>query len=163
MAAAHPAFICALTVGFIAFVIGLYRPQMFQQARGLVFNTLLSAVLSFPAVWVVSKALGLSTYWPVGYDPLRPVKIVLIWSSGLVTLRLLFLLAARWNLFVHRVALIGPADSPSVSAAVRAERRGFLEIAVVRPERASSLRLSRFAHKDPGVLGGKRTCDAERD
>ena len=143
MAAAHPAIICALTVGFTAFVIGLYRPQMFQRARGLVFNTLLSAILSFPAVWVVSKALGLSTYWPVGYDPLRPLKIVLIWSSGLLALRLLFLLAARWNFFVHRVALIGPAEAPSVSAAVRAERRGFLEIAVVRPERASASRLSR--------------------
>jgi exopolysaccharide biosynthesis polyprenyl glycosylphosphotransferase len=140
--AAQQALICALTVGFTAFVIGLYRPQMFQRARGLVFNTILSALLSFPAVWAVSKALGLSAYWPVGYDPLRPLKIVVIWSSALVAIRFLFLLATRWNLFVHRVAVIGPNDSPSVAAAVRAERKGFLEIAVVRPEQASAKRLS---------------------
>lgn len=140
--AAQQALICAVTVGFTAFVIGLYRPQMFQRARGLVFNTVLSALLSFPAVWVVSKALGLSAYWPVGYDPLRPVKIVLIWSGALVAIRFLFLVATRWNLFVHRVAVIGPTDSPSVAAAVRAGRKGFLEIAVVPPEQASAKRLS---------------------
>src|SRR4051794_4938931 len=102
--AVHQALVCALTVGFIAFVVGLYRPQIFQRVRGLVFNTMLTALLSFPAVWVVSKSLGLSAYWPVGYDSLRPIKVVLIWSSALVAIRFLFLLATRWNLFVHRVA-----------------------------------------------------------
>src|SRR5579875_1425606 len=60
--AAHEALVCALTVGFIAFVIGLYRPQIFQRASSLVFNTVLSALLSFPAVWLVTKTLGLSEY-----------------------------------------------------------------------------------------------------
>lgn len=139
----HQALICALTVGFTAFVIGLYRPQVFQRGQSLVLNTLLSALLSFPAVWLVSKAFGLSSYWPVGYDPLRPAKIVLIWCGALVALRFLFLVATRWNLFVHRVAVIGATDSPSVAAAVNAARRGFLEIAVMRAERASAARLSR--------------------
>lgn len=158
--AAHQALVCALTVGFIAFVIGLYRPQIFQRARSLVINTVLSALLSFPAVWMVSKALGLSAYWPVGYDSLRPVKIVLIWSSALVAIRFLFLLATRWNLFVHRVAVVGAAESPSTAAAVHAGRKGFLEIAVVRPEQASALVLSRArirtlvfsSRSDPAVV-----------
>ena len=141
--AAHQALVCALTVGFIAFVVGLYRPQIFQRARSLVINTVLSALLSFPAVWLVSKGLGLSAYWPVAYDSLRPVKIVLIWSSALVAIRFLFLLATRWNLFVHRVAVAGAVDSPSALAAVHAGRKGFLEITVVSPEHASALLLSR--------------------
>ena len=150
----HQASVCAITVGFIAFVIGLYRPQMFQRARGLVFNTMLSALLSFPAIWIVSKALGLSSYWPVGYDPLRPVKIVLIWCGALVAIRLLFLFAARWNLFVHRVAVVGPPDSPSVSAAVGAARRGFLEIAVVRSDRATVEHLSDWRVRTVVVSSG---------
>jgi len=131
-----------LTVGFTAFSIGLYRPQIFQRARSLVFNTILSGLLAFPAVWAVSKTFGLGDYWPVGYDALRPVKIVMIWTGALVAIRFLFLLAVRLNLFVHRVAIVGPADAPSTASAVRADRRGFLEIAVVRPEEASATALS---------------------
>jgi exopolysaccharide biosynthesis polyprenyl glycosylphosphotransferase len=140
--AANHALIFALTVGFTAFSIGLYRPQIFQRARSLVINTILSGLLAFPAVWMVSKTFGLSDYWPVGYDALRPFKIVLIWTGALVAIRFLFLVAVRLNLFVHRVAVVGPADAPSTAAAVRADRRGFLEIAVVRPEAASATALS---------------------
>ena len=140
--AVHHALIFALTVGFIAFVVGLYRPQIFQRGRGLVVNTAVSAVLSFPAVWIVSKAFGLSGYWPVKYDSLRPLKIVLIWCGAVMAIRFLFLLATRWNLFVHRVAVVGATDSPSVQAAVAASRRGFLDVMIVPPERASAARLS---------------------
>ncbi len=140
--AVHHAMVFAVTVGFIAFVVGLYRPQIFQRARGLVVNTLVSALLSFPAVWVVSKAFGLSGYWPVRYDSLRPLKIVLIWCGALIAIRFLFLVATRWNLFVHRVAVVGETDSPSVQAAIAASRRGFLEVSVIQPERASATRLS---------------------
>jgi exopolysaccharide biosynthesis polyprenyl glycosylphosphotransferase len=144
LAAANQALICALTVGFIALVIGLYRPQMFQRARGLVANTLLSALLSFPAVWAVSKVSGLNVYWPVAWwDSLRPVKIVLIWCGALIAIRLLFLIATRFNLFLHRVALVGAGDAPSVQAAVQSGRRGFLEVSVVPPERTSTTGLSR--------------------
>ena len=103
----------------------------------------MSALLSFPAVWLVSKGLGLGSYWPVGYDPLRPVKIVAIWSLAVLCIRLLFLAAARFNLFVHRVAVVGPVESPSVSATVRAGRKGFLEISLLRPERASAAQLAK--------------------
>lgn len=141
-ASVHPAILCAMTVCFTAFVTGLYRPQMFQKARALVFTTTLGALLSFPAVWIVSKTVGLNTYWPVGYDPFRPLKIVAIWSAGVLCIRLLFLLATRCNLFVHRVAVVGPAESQNVVAATRAGRKGFLEISVVRPEHACAASLS---------------------
>src|ERR1700712_2555780 len=65
--AANHALIVALTIGFTAFTIGLYRPQIFQRARSLMVNTILSSLLAFPAVWIVSKSLGVSSYWPVGY------------------------------------------------------------------------------------------------
>lgn len=168
-AAAHQALIWALTVGFTAFVIGLYRPQIFQRARGVVFNTLLSALLSFPAVWVVCKASGLNVYWPVGWDSLRPVKIVLIWCGALIAIRLLFLIATRCNLFVHRVALVGPDDAPSVVAAVLAGRRGFLEVSVAPPgrESAEALHLQRvrtlvFARCSEQPLLPQRVSDYQR-
>ena len=127
----HFALICAFTVCFIAFVIGLYRPQMFEQAKILMFTTILSALLSFPAVWLVSKGLGLSGYWPVGYDSLRPIKVVAIWCLAVSGVRLIFFFAARLNFFVHRVALVGTIETPSVLAAMSAGRKGFLEISVV--------------------------------
>ncbi len=137
LASVHFATMCSLIVCFTAFVIGLYRPQMFERARGLLFSTVLSAFISFPAIWIVSKGLGLSSYWPVGYDSFRPVKIIGIWCLGVLCVRLLFLVAARFDMFLHRVAIIGHLDSPSVAAAIRAGRKSFLEVSVISPERAS--------------------------
>jgi exopolysaccharide biosynthesis polyprenyl glycosylphosphotransferase len=138
LASVHFALLCSITVCFTAFVIGLYRPQIFERAERLLFSTVLSALLSFPAVWLVTKVLGLASYWPVGYDSFRPIKIVVIWSIGVLSIRLLFLVAARLNLLVHRVALVAPTESPSVLAAERAGRKGFLEIFVISPENATS-------------------------
>ena len=138
----HPAIISAITVGFTAFIIGLYRPQVFLQARTLLSNTLLSALLSFPAVWITSKTFGLGSLWPVGYDPLRPIKIVAIWSASVVCIRLAFLLATRCNLFVHRVAIVCSDDVVLSGTVARASRRGFLEMTVIRPEMASAASLS---------------------
>ncbi len=130
--AANHALILALTIGFTAFTIGVYRPQIFLRARSLLVNTVLSGLLAFPAVWVVSKAIGLSSYWPVGYDALRPVKILAIWIGALVAIRFLFLVAVRLNLFVHRVAILGQDEVPNTVAAIRAGRKGFLEVAIPR-------------------------------
>ena len=138
----NPAIVCALTVGFTAFVIGVYRPQIFSKLHTLLKSTVLAALLSFPAVWLVCKAAGLSTYLPIGYDSLRPLKIVALWSACLVLTRLLFMVATRYGLFVHRVAVIGPEASPSIAATIRAERKGFLEICFVRSEKASATMLN---------------------
>ena len=138
----NPAVISALTVGSTAFIIGLYRPQVFMQARTLLFNTCISALLSFPAVWIVSKAFGLSTFWPVEYDAFRPLKIVAIWSGSVICLRLSFLLATRCNLFVHRVAIVCSSDMTVAGVISRASRKGFLEINTVEPEKASAAALN---------------------
>ncbi len=135
--AANHALVLALTIGFTAFTIGVYRPQIFLRARSLVVNTVLSGLLAFPAVWVVSKAIGLSSYWPVGYDALRPIKILSIWIGALVAIRFLFLVAVRLNLFVHRVAVLGQDEVPSTVAAIRSGKKGFLELAVPRAGAAS--------------------------
>ena len=158
----HVALICSVTVCFTAFVIGLYRPQIFERARGLLFSTMLSALLSFPAIWIVSKGLGLSDYWPVGYDSLRPVKIVIIWSLGVLCLRLLFLAATRFNMFLHRVALVSPTDSPSVLAAVRAGRKGFLEISSILPEHVSAEHLSRSGIRTLVIAGDSANFSAPK-
>ena len=142
LASIHSALACAVTVGFIAFIIGLYRPQMFERARSLLLSSCLSALISFPAVWLVSKTVGLGSYWPVGFDALRPIKIVVIWCLGVFGIRLIFLMAARLNFFVHRVAVVAPVESPSVMAALRAGRKGFLEISVVGPEGATPIDLA---------------------
>jgi len=140
--AANHALVVALTVGFIGFTIGLYRPQIFQRARSLLFNTVLGGVLSFPAVWAISKLSGLGPYWPVSYDALRPVKVVLIWTTAVVALRFLFMAAVRLNLFVHRVAVVSAPEMTATQAAIRGGRKGFLEVAVLRPEQASAAALS---------------------
>lgn len=135
--AANHALILALTIGFVTFTIGLYRPQIFLRARSLALNTALGGLLAFPAVWAVSKAMGLSNYLPVGYDALRPVKILAIWIGALLAIRFLFLVAVRLNLFVHRVAILTPAEVPGTVAAIRGGRKGFFEVAVPRAEQAT--------------------------
>ncbi len=138
LASINPAIVCALTVGFTAFIIGVYRPQIFSKVQTLFKSTALAALLSFPAVWLVCKAAGLSTYLPVGYDSFRPLKIIMLWFAGLLLTRLLFLTATRCGFFAHRVAVIGSEISPSVAATIRAEKKNFLEIRHFRPEEASA-------------------------
>ena len=168
-ASINSAIICAITACFTAFVVGLYRPQMFDRARGLIFSTLLSAVLSFPAIWLVSKALGLSAYWPVGYDSLRPIKIVIIWCLGVLGLRLIFLAAAKLGLFVHRVAVVGTTETSSVLAIVNAGRKGFLEISAFAEENAtvpaltaSGVRTLVFAGPSKDALAPTTLSELER-
>lgn len=138
----NPAIACALTVGFTAFIIGVYRPQIFSGLHTLLKSTILAALLSFPAVWLVCKIVGLSTYLPVGYDSFRPIKIIVLWSLCLFLTRLLFMAATHCGLFVHRVAVIGSEATPSMATALLAQRKGFLEISHFRPEEASALLLS---------------------
>ena len=126
---ANHAIIFALTIGIAAFTVGLYRPEAFSRVRSLFINTALGGLLVFPATWFVSKALGLSSYWPVGYDALRPVKIVAVWIGALFVVRLMFFVAVRSNMFVHRVAVLGtPSEVSGTVAAVRAARKGFFEV-----------------------------------
>ena len=149
---ANRALIVALTVGFIAFVIGLYRPEIFMRARSLAINTALSGLLAFPAVWIVSKAIGVSSYWPVGYDAFRPLKILTIWLGAVVAVRFLFLVAVRLNLFVHRVAIIGPGNISGTAAAIRAGRKGFFQVTMPPPENSTPAALAAARVRSAVVL-----------
>ncbi len=123
--------ILALTSGFTAFAIGLYRPEGFRRMRGLLLNTALGGVLAFPAVWLVSKALGIGENQWTGPDALWPLKVGAVWIAALFATRLLFLAAVRSNLLVRPIALLGTASAMAATiAAIRGGHEGFFEVVV---------------------------------
>ncbi len=135
--AANHAAVLAMTIGFTSFLLGLYRPQLFMRTRSLLLNTALGGLLAFPAAWMVSVALDMSSGWLVGPDRLFPVKILIIWIAALFAVRLGFLVAVRSKLFVRRVAIVGaPGDVAGTVATIRLGRAGFFE--VVPPPRINS-------------------------
>ncbi len=122
--------VLALTSGFTAFAIGLYRPEGFRRMRGLLLNTALGGVLAFPAVWLVSKALGIGAQW-TGPDALWALKVGAAWIAALFATRLLFLAAVRSNLLVRPIALLGPPSAMATTvAAIRGGHEGFFEVVV---------------------------------
>jgi len=127
--AANHAIVLALTAGLTASAIGLYRPEVFRRTRSMLVNTALGGLVAFPAAWAVSFALGLDAGRLVGHDALWPLKLVATWILALFSTRLLFLAAVRSDLFVRRVAVLGPVGSVAgTAAAVRQAHRGFIEI-----------------------------------
>jgi exopolysaccharide biosynthesis polyprenyl glycosylphosphotransferase len=134
--------ILALTCGFTAFAVGLYRPEGFRRMRGLLLNTALGGVLAFPAVWLVSKALGIGVDQWIGPDALWPLKVGAAWIAALFATRLLFLAAVRSNLLVRPVALLGAASTmaPTI-AAIRGGHEGFFEVVVGPVANAGPARL----------------------
>jgi len=129
--AAH-ALVLALTVVTMAYVAGLYRPEVFRRTREMLINTALGAVLAFPAAWLVSRAIGMDMDRIVGHDTFWPTKIVLAWVAAVFVTRLLFLAMVRSNLFVRRVAVLGPHGAMAATvAAIGNERQGFLEVVSV--------------------------------
>ncbi len=126
---ANHALILAFTVGTTAFAIGLYRPEVFRRTRGMLINTALGGLLAFPAAWAVSKAVGMDLDRLVGHDTFWPTKIVTAWIAALFATRLLFLIAVRSNVFVRRVAVLGPIGAMAATvAAIRNGHQGFLEV-----------------------------------
>lgn len=127
--AANHAFILAFTIGATAFAIGLYRPEVFRRTRGMLVNTGLGGLLTFPVAWVVSRMLGIDVDLLVGSDPFWPVKIIIMWIAALFATRLLFLAAVRLNLFERPIALLGPVSAVAGTvAAIRSGHRGFLAV-----------------------------------
>ena len=152
---ANHALVLALTAGLTAVAAGLYRHEVFARTRSMLVNTALGGVMAFPAAWGVSWLFGLDADRLLGTDALWPLKVVATWVAALFATRLLFLAAVRSNLFARRVAVLGSV--PDTVAAVRAGRRGFIEIsdvmggAIVSPEalRRAGIRdavASRAAH-----------------
>ena len=127
--AANHALILAVTVGSTTFAIGLHRPEVFRRTGSMLINTALGGLLAFPAAWLVSKAVGMDVDRLVGHDPFWPTKIIAAWIAALFAMRLLFLIAVRSNVFVRRVAVLGPATAMAATvAAIRNGHRGFLEV-----------------------------------
>ncbi len=123
--------VLALTSGFTAFAIGLYRPEGFRRMRGLLLNTALGGALAFPTVWLVSKALGIGADQWIGPDALWPLKVGAAWIAALFATRLLFLMAVRSNLLVRPIALLGaPSTMATTIAAIRGGHEGFFEVVV---------------------------------
>ena len=121
--------ILALTSGFTAFAIGLYRPEGFRRMRGLLLNTALGGLLAFPAVWLVGKALGIGENQWIGQDASWPMKVGGAWIAALFATRLLFLAAVRSNLLVRPIALLGaPSVMAPTIAAIRGGHEGFFEV-----------------------------------
>ena len=130
-AVVNHALILSLTVGLTASAAGLYRLEVFRRTRSMLLKTALGGIVAFPAAWAVSLAmgLGLDADFLLGYDALWPLKIVMTWVAMLFATRLLFLAAVRSNLFVRRVAVLGPIGSVSATvAAVRGGQEGFIEV-----------------------------------
>lgn len=126
---ANHAMVLALTGTLTGFAIGLYRADVFRRIRSMLVSTALGSLVMFPAVWVASLVLGVSTDRLLGRDDLWPVKIVLIWVVAVFAVRLLFLAAVRANVFVRRVGVLGPVGSISRTAdIIRTTQRGFIEI-----------------------------------
>ena len=125
----NDALILSLTVGLTASALGLYRLEVFRRTRSMLLNTALGGIAAFPAAWAVGLALNLDAGRLMGYDALWLLKIVATWIAMLFATRLLFLAAVRSNLFVRRVAVLGPIGSVSATvAALRGGQKGFIEI-----------------------------------
>ena len=123
--------VLALTSGFTAFAIGLYRPEGFRRMRGLLLNTALGGVLAFPAVWLVSKALGIGEHQWTGPDALWPLKVGAACIAPRCAPRVRFLGAVRSNLLVRPIALLGAASAMATTvAAIRGGHEGFYEVVV---------------------------------
>ena len=134
--------ILALTSGFTAFAIGLYRPEGFRRLRGLLLNTALGGALAFPTVWLVSKALGIGADQWIGPDALWPLKVGAAWISALFATRLMFLMAVRSNLLVRPIALLGtPGAMATTIAAIRGGHEGFFEVVIGPTANAGPARL----------------------
>ena len=145
----HHSMILALTSGLTAFAIGLYRPEGFRRMRGLLLNTALGGALAFPAVWLVSKALGIGANQWIGPDALWPLKVGAVWIAALFATRLLFLAAVRSNLLVRPIALLGaPSAMATTVAAIRGGPEGFFEVVVGPVANAGPARLRAAGIRD---------------
>jgi exopolysaccharide biosynthesis polyprenyl glycosylphosphotransferase len=142
------AAVVAGTVGCTSLLLGLYRPRLFLRLRSLLLNTALGGAVAFPAAWAVTAALGMNTDWIVGPDRFWPTKILITWIAALFAVRIAFLVAVRSKLFVHRVAVLGPAgEVAGALTALRSARDGFFEVVPARrpaapmPMRAAGIRI----------------------
>ncbi len=118
--------VCA-TIGAIAVMIGLYRPDICLDRRRLVLNAALVAILAFPAALITDRMFAdqlVQTY------SLWYCKILVIWLVCVLTTRSLLQIGLIRTLFVRRLLVIGAAPGCSrVAAMLRTRRGGLFELA----------------------------------
>lgn len=128
--ALNGAVVLSVTIGAMAFAIGLYRPEVFLKTRQLLLNAGLAGLLALPVVWVVGRALGVDAGALLESNALWPLKICVAWIVLLFATRLVFRVALRRDMFVRRVLVVGhPEEAIGTTAAVRSHRKGFFEVA----------------------------------
>ena len=102
---ANLAAVFAVTIALTAAAIGLYRPEICIERRGLLLNAAVAGLLAFPLVLLVSGSLrvGLSRH-----ALLLLSKVLLGWLACVVASRLVFNQVMRERWFVRRVLVLGP-------------------------------------------------------
>jgi sugar transferase (PEP-CTERM system associated) len=133
IAAAWPAVnhaaLLAVTIGFCAVTIGLYRPEIFFDRRRVMLNAAVAAILAYPAALIVSGhfSAGLSRTYAIWL-----VKVLVIWLAVAVVSRSIFSVALRQKLFARRVLVLGRgASAVRTAEAIRTGHSKLFELAGV--------------------------------
>jgi sugar transferase (PEP-CTERM system associated) len=123
------AAIMAVSAGLISFAIGLYRAETFFRLRRLMAKTALAALLSFLAIWVAGRLVGIDFATLQGRDVLVPAKMLVSWMAVVLTLRLAFSYSLRMNMFTRRIVIVGTGEGASRTvSAIERLRNGLFEI-----------------------------------
>ena len=119
-----------LTIGAVAVVIGLYRPEICLERGRLLSNAGMAGVLAFPALLLVSETLDVDLN--VGYL-LWLGKGLVAWVAFLLVSRWIFSFAIQRRLFVRRVMVVGTGrEAARTREQIQLRRGRFFE--VVTPE-----------------------------
>lgn len=130
----------ALTFGVVSFAVGLYSPDTYLETRLLLVNTAVGALLAFPALWLVSRLVGIDMVGLSTHAGLHTLRVLAGWTLLLFGIRLGFSYAVRADMFVRRVLVVGPAAAAArLTGAIRAVRRGFFEVVTVLPVEDAAL------------------------
>jgi sugar transferase (PEP-CTERM system associated) len=111
----------SLTIGGTAATIGLYRPEVCLDRKLLLLSATVAGLVAFPAVLLVSGGLHVrlgpqQVFWMA--------KVLAIWLSGTLAIRIAFSRVIRHNRFSRRVLIIGTGEGTERIVAMLRARRG---------------------------------------
>ena len=153
------AAVMAVSAGMTSFAIGLYRAETFLRLRRLMAKTAVAAVLSFPAIWLAGRLVGIDFAVLQGHDALVPVKILVSWIAIVLTLRLAFSYSLRMNMFTRRIVIVGAGEGTSRTAsAIERLRNGLFEITGT----LGDLRLDTADESGPAAADSSKATDAPK-
>ena len=123
------AAILALTIAGTAATIGLYRPEVCLDRKRLLVNASIAGMLAFPAVVLVSGGFRLNLS---GHDAIWLARLLLIWLSVMLLIRLGFSPVLRRRRFARRVLIVGTGISTeTICAKLRTGRTRLFEPVVL--------------------------------